>query len=156
MRLNPVIKTQAHIFINWCLKYYGTGKSICGNDRKKLARDLRLSNMMNNLSPSDNSIYLFIFKFMKAWKIKPLNYFPLLRERKHPKPLISHHFKRIGPQLEVLEFCKPKPGIIQGWWWLSGWEVGYRPVLYKSYINWKARDNKTRKNKSYISQKCIL
>lgn len=68
--------------------------------------------MMNNLLPLDNSIYLFIFKFMKAWKIKPLNYFPLLRERKLPKPLILCHFKRIGPQLEVLEFSKPKPGIL--------------------------------------------
>lgn len=157
MRLNPVIKTQAHIFINWYLKYYGTGKSICGSDRKKLTRDLRLSNMMNNLSPLDNSIYLFIFKFMKAWKIKPLNYFPLLRERKHPKPLMAHHFKRIGPQLEVLEFCKPKPGILfrDGGASLAGQLDTDRCCINLILIG-KTRDNKTRKNKSCISPKCIL
>lgn len=43
-------------------------------------------------------------------KIKPLNYFPLLRERKHPKPLTSHYFKKTGSLLEVLEFSKSKPG----------------------------------------------
>ena len=63
MRLNLVINVQAHIFINWYLKYYGTGKSICGTDRKKLPRDLRLSNMKNNLLPLDNFIF---FKFMRA------------------------------------------------------------------------------------------
>lgn len=61
---------------------------------------------MNNVLPLD--FLKFIFKFMKAWKIKPLNYFPLLRERKQPKPLILHHFKRTGSQVKVLEFSKPK------------------------------------------------
>lgn len=67
--------------------------------------------MMNNLLPLDHFIYLFTFKFMKARKIKPLNYFLLLRERKHPKPLTSHYFKKTGSLLEVLGFSKPKPGI---------------------------------------------
>lgn len=64
MRLNLVINMPAHIFINWYLKYYGTGKSICETDRKKLPRDLRLSNMMNNLLRLDN--FIIFFKFMKA------------------------------------------------------------------------------------------
>ena len=57
MQLNLAIDTQAHIFINWYLKYYGTGKSICETDRKKLPRILRLSKMLNNLLPLDNFIF---------------------------------------------------------------------------------------------------
>lgn len=91
---------------------------------------------------------------MKAKKIKPLNYFPWVRERTQPKTLISHRW--IGPQLEVLEFSKPKRKCsFSDNGELSDWATGYRLVLYEpSCVYWQTGDSKImRKNKSCFPQK---
>lgn len=68
---------------------------------------------------------------------------PLLRERKPPKPLISYHFKRIGPQVGIFLSGDSK---------LSDWATVCRVVLYKSVcVNQRTRNSKNNEEKIRVA-----